>query len=63
MSTPAPGGQPELTGQVMFYKRPEPLSLEKHRNLGVKQVAAPFSFLKTAHAVPITVSEFGVAAT
>lgn len=63
MSTPVPGGQPELTGQVMFYKRPEPLSLEKHRNLGVKQIAAPFSFLKTAHAVPITVSEFGVAAT
>lgn len=63
MSTPAPGGQPELTGQVMFYKRPEPLSLEKHRELGVKQVASPFSFLKTAHAVPITVSEFGVAAT
>jgi len=63
MSTPAPGGQPELTGQVMFYRKPEPLSLEKHRNLGVKQVAAPFSFLKTAHAVPITVSEFGVAAT
>lgn len=63
MSTPAPGGQPELTGQVMFYRRPEPLSLEKHRDLGVKQIAAPFSFLKTAHAVPITVSEFGVAAT
>ena len=63
MSTPTPGGQPELTGQVMFYKRPEPLSLERHRDLGVKQIAAPFSFLKTAHAVPITVSEFGVAAT
>ncbi len=63
MSTPAPGGQPELTGQVMFYKRPEPLSLERHRDLGVKQIPAPFSFLKTAHAVPITVSEFGVAAT
>lgn len=63
MSTPTPGGQPELTGQVMFYKRPEPLSLERHRDLGVKQIAAPFSFLRTAHAVPITVSEFGVAAT
>ena len=63
MSTPVPGGQPELTGQVMFYRRPEPLSLEKHRDLGVKQIAAPFSFLRTAHAVPITVSEFGVAAT
>jgi hypothetical protein len=63
MSTPTPGGQPELTGQVMFYKKPEPLSLERHRNLGVKQIAAPFSFLKGSHAVPITVSEFGVVAT
>lgn len=53
----------ELTGQVMFYRRPEPLSLDRHRNLGVKQIAAPFSFLKTAHAVPITVSEFGLVAT
>ena len=43
MSTPVPGGQPELTGQVMFYRRPEPLSLEKHRNLGVKQIAAAHS--------------------
>jgi len=63
MSTPAQAGQPELTGQVMFYRRPEPLSLERHRDLGVKQIPAPFSFLRQAHAVPITVSEFGVAAT
>jgi hypothetical protein len=63
MDQGAQGQQPELTGQVLFYRRPEPLSLEKHRNLGVKQIAAPFSFLKTAHAVPITVSEFGVVAT
>lgn len=59
----AQGQPPELTGQVLFYRRPEPLSLEKHRNLGVKQIAAPFQFLKVAHAVPITVSEFGVVAT
>jgi hypothetical protein len=65
MENGAQGGAngPELTGQVLFYRRPEPLSLEKHRNLGVKQIPAPFSFLKTAHAVPITVSEFGVVAT
>jgi hypothetical protein len=55
------GNQPELTGQVLFYRRPEPLSIELHRNLGVKQIAAPFAFLRTAHAVPITVSEFGLA--
>ncbi|MEP7210178.1 MAG: SapC family protein [Alphaproteobacteria bacterium] len=59
----AGANQPELTGQVLFYKRPEPLSLERHRNLGVKQIPAPFSFLKTAHAVPVTVSEFGLVAT
>ncbi len=65
MENGAQGGAnaPELTGQVLFYRRPEPPSLEKHRNLGVKQIPAPFSFLKTAHAVPITVSEFGVVAT
>ncbi|MBI1361442.1 MAG: peptidase [Alphaproteobacteria bacterium] len=55
--------QPDLTGQVLFYKRPEPLSLERHRALGVKQIPAPFAFLKGAHAVPITVSEFGLVAT
>ena len=48
MSTPAQGGQPELSGQVMFYRKPEPLSLERHRNLGVKQIAAPFSFHRSA---------------
>jgi hypothetical protein len=57
------GQPPELSGQVLFYKQPEPLSLERHRSLGVKQINAPFSFLREAHAVPITVSEFGMAAT
>jgi hypothetical protein len=60
---PGAGQSPQLSGQVLFYKQPEPLSLERHRNLGVKQVSAPFSFLREAHAVPITVSEFGFAAT
>ncbi|MEZ5938019.1 MAG: SapC family protein [Hyphomonadaceae bacterium] len=65
MENGAPGGiqGPELSGQVLFYKQPEPLSPERHKNLGVKQVDAPFAFLREAHAVPITVSEFGVAAT
>jgi hypothetical protein len=58
----APGGEPKLTGQVLFYNRPEPLSLEKHRNLGVKRIDRPFGFLMNAHIVPITVNEFGVAA-
>lgn len=56
-------GGPELSGQVLFYSRPEPLSLERHKGLGVKQIASPFSFLRSAHAVPVTVTEFGIAAT
>lgn len=62
-SSQGSGQMPELTGQVLFYRQPEPLSLERHRSLGVKQINTPFSFLRQAHAVPITVSEFGMAAT
>ncbi len=51
----------ELTGNVMFYKQPEPLSLERHRTLGAKRVDKPFQFLGASHVVPITVNEFGVA--
>ncbi len=55
--------QPELTGQVLFYAKPEPLTLEAHKGLGVKQISNPFMFLRSAHAIPVTVSEFGVAST
>ncbi len=60
-STPA-GQDPELTGNVLFYNKPEPLSLEAHKGLGVKRIDQPFGFLRSAHAVPVTVSEFGLAA-
>jgi len=46
----------------MFYKQPEPLAAERHGNLGVKRIDQPFGFLKEAHAVPVTVSEFGMGA-
>lgn len=55
--------QPELSGNVLFYNNPVPLTLEAHKNLGVKQVANPFTFLRSAHAIPVTVSEFGIAST
>jgi len=60
--TNAAGGQSPITGQVLFYKNPQPLSAENHGGLGVKQVQQPFAFLREAHAVPVTVTEFGVAA-
>lgn len=58
----AAGGQPPITGQVLFYKQPQPLSAENHGGLGVKTIPQPFSFLREAHAVPVTVTEFGVSA-
>lgn len=55
--------QAELTGNVLFYKNPQPLNPEQHAGLGVKQIDEPFGFLRAAHAVPVTVTEFGMAAT
>jgi hypothetical protein len=57
----ASGGQQTL-GKIMFYRQLEPLSIEKHRTLGVSNVANPFSFLAETHLVPLTVDEFGLAA-
>lgn len=54
---------PGLTGQVLFYSNPQPLSAEAHGGLGLKQIEKPFAFLGKAHAVPLTVNEFGLAAT
>lgn len=52
----------ELTGNVLFYKNPQPLNPEQHAGLGVKQIDEPFGFLRAAHAIPVTVTEFGMAA-
>lgn len=54
--------QSELTGNVLFYKNPQPLNPEQHAGLGVKQIDQPFGFLREAHAVPVTVTEFGMTA-
>lgn len=60
MTTAGQGAQ--SLGQIMFYRQLEPLSAEKHRTLGVSQVANPFSFLSETHLIPLTVDEFGLAA-
>ncbi|MAT33708.1 MAG: peptidase [Ponticaulis sp.] len=62
METTPVGQGPELTGNVLFYRKPEPLSLEAHGKLGVKRIDQPFGFLRQAHAVPVTISEFGMTA-
>jgi hypothetical protein len=59
--TTAQGGQQTL-GKILFYRQLEPLSIEKHKKLGVSTVSNPFSFLAETHLVPLTVDEFGLAA-
>jgi hypothetical protein len=58
MTTPANNG---ITGNVLFYSQPEPLSPEQHGKLGVKRMDGPFKFAKVGHAVPLTVGEFPLA--
>jgi len=59
-TTQTPAG--EISGNVLFYSKPEPLAPELHRKLGVKRMDAPFKFAKAGHAIPLTVGEFPVAA-
>ena len=63
MDTPQGAAQSPITGNVLFYNNPEPLSFAAHGTLGVKEIDQPFGFLRVAHAVPLTTTEFGIAAT
>ena len=62
MTTTAPPGLGQITGNVLFYSQPEPLSSELHGKMGVKSMDGPFGFAKAGHAVPLTVGEFPLAA-
>ena len=62
METIPLAGGAQLTGNVLFYSKPEPLSKEMHGNLGVKRSEKPFAFVAAAHVVPLTVTEFMPAA-
>jgi len=52
---------PQMTGNVLFYQNPEPITPEHHGNLGVKRIDHPYSFAIGTHVVPITVTEFAPA--
>ena len=51
----------EISGNVLFYTAPEPLNREQHGKLGLVNKEKPFSFAKSGHVVPLTISEFGQA--
>lgn len=55
-------GQPQITGQVLMYSNPQPLSLELHGDYGLVSSEHPFAFAFAANAVPVQVTEFGPAA-
>ena len=50
-----------LTGNVLFYKNPEPLNPELHAGMGVSAVSAPHAFVAETNVVPLTVAEFPAA--
>ena len=55
-------GAPQLSGNVLFYSKPEPLTKEGHGTLGVKRSETPYAFTKSANVVPLVVTEFTPAA-
>lgn len=61
MATDTQTGVPELTGTVLLYSRPEPLNAQAHAKLGLTPIERPFDFVRSTHAVPLTVTEFGPA--
>jgi len=50
-----------VTGNVMMYENPQPLTKDKHKDYGVTQVDKPFEFMAKTHFMPITATEFGSA--
>jgi hypothetical protein len=60
-TTSLPQGS-EITGNVLFYQKPEPLSRDTHGKLGLRTVDKPFGFAANTNVVPLTVTEFAPAA-
>lgn len=50
-----------LSGNVLFYAKPEPVSVEAHGALGVDPVERPYGFVAQTNLVPLTVTEFAPA--
>lgn len=59
-TTEMPAGQ--LSGAVLLYVNPEPLSVDAHGKLGIWRNQSPYRFAANAAAIPLQVTEFGPAA-
>jgi hypothetical protein len=53
--------QAVLSGQVMFYSKPEPLDPVRHAKLGMNRTERPYSFAAKQHFIPLHVGEFAFA--
>lgn len=51
-----------ISGNVLFYSQPEPLTVEAHGNLGLNNPVKPYAFVGLTNIVPLTVTEFAPAA-
>ena len=60
METTQPAGG--ISGNVLFYNSPEPLSREQHAKLGLVHKDKPYGFALNGTAVPLAVTEFAPAA-
>ena len=58
----APAGKVEVSGNVIFYKNPQPLTREAFADKGVVALERPFDYMADQHFLPITAPEFGAAA-
>jgi len=51
----------QLSGQLLFYKNPEPLNRQTHAMRGLKAQDKPFCFAAETHLVPLLIGEFAPA--
>lgn len=54
--------QPQVTGKILMYERPELLNRETHGALGISRPARPFGFCAKLRAAPLTIGEISLAA-
>lgn len=52
---------PQLSGQMFLFQKPELINKEQHGDLGVTQIDSRFDFCAKTRAIPITVSEIPAA--
>ena len=61
MSVNPPSDTNQISGNVLFYSRPEPLNVEAHGKLGLRRIDRPFAFAGASQISPLTVTEFQLA--